>query len=115
MSESSVVVIFIGACSIRKVCTGPVSDTLSIKRSKSAYFDSSDDVKAVGASTATTDNLAILAWSDNYVRRAEGAIKMYADLDNPLYLGSIFNGSVRAGGTIGRNDEKGVYALIQST
>jgi hypothetical protein len=60
-----------------------------------------------------TDNLAILAWADNYVRRAEGAIKMYADIDNPLYLGSIFNGSVRTGGTAGRTDQKGVYALVQ--
>jgi len=83
------------------------------KRSKSVYFDASNAKKAVGAATATTDNLSILAWADNYVRRAEGSVKVYADLDNPLYLGSIFNASVRAGGTAGRTDEKGVYALIQ--
>jgi hypothetical protein len=39
---------------------------------------------------------------------------MYADMDNPLYLGSIFNASVRAGAMIGRTDSKGVYALVQT-
>lgn len=84
------------------------------KRSKSVYFDAANAKKAVGAATATTDNLSILAWADNYVRRAEGAVKVYADIDSPLYLGSIFNAAVRAGGTAGRTDEKGVYALIQA-
>ena len=83
------------------------------KRSRSAYFDVANAKKAVGAATATTDNLAVIAWADNYVRRAEGSVKVYSDLDNPLYLGSIFNAAVRAGGTAGRTDEKGVYALIQ--
>jgi hypothetical protein len=85
------------------------------KRSKSVYFNTSNVKKTVGAAGAATDHLAILAWADNCVRRAEGAVKVYADFDNPLYLGSIFNASVRAGGTASRNDEKGVYALIQAT
>jgi len=84
------------------------------KRSKSVYFDATNIKKAVGAATAATDNLSILAWADNCVRRAEGAVKVYADIDNPLYLGSVFNAAVRAGGTCGRTDEKGVYALIQA-
>ena len=84
------------------------------KRSRNTIFDASNDKKAVGAAGATTDNLSILAWSDSYVRRAEGTIKLFAEIDSPLYLGSIFNGLVRAGGTIGRTDEKGVYSLIQA-
>ena len=84
------------------------------KRSRSTIFDASNAKKAVGASTATTDNLAIIAWANNFVRRAEGTVKMYSDIDNPLYLGSVFNAQVRAGGTAGRLDEKGVYALIQA-
>lgn len=84
------------------------------KRSKSTYFDVSNVKKAVGAAGAASDNLAILAWADNCVRRAEGNVKMYADMDKPEYLGSIFNASVRAGATIGRTDSKGVYALVQT-
>ena len=84
------------------------------KRSSATYYDAAGVKKAVGAATAVTDNLGILAWSNDFVRRAEGAVKVYADMNNPLYLGSIFNAAVRAGGTAGRTDEKGVYALIQA-
>lgn len=83
------------------------------KRSRSTVFDASNAKKAVGAATAISDNLAILAWSNSYVRRAEGTVKLYSKIDDPLYLGSVFNAQVRAGGTAGRSDEKGVYALIQ--
>jgi len=84
------------------------------KRSRSVYYDGSNAKKAVGAATAVTDNLSVLAWGDRYVRRAEGTVKVYANIDDPQFLGSIFNASVRAGGTSGRTDEKGVYALIQA-
>ncbi len=83
------------------------------KRSRNTIFNASNVKKAVGAATATTDNLSILAWSNSHVRRAEGNIKLFSDIDSPMYLGSIFNGLVRAGGTAGRTDEKGVYSLIQ--
>lgn len=83
------------------------------KRSRNTIFNNSNVKKAVGAAGAATDKLSILGWSDSYVRRAEGAIKLFSDIDSPMYLGSIFNGLVRAGGTAGRSDEKGVYSLIQ--
>lgn len=84
------------------------------KRSRNTIYDASNDAKAVGDAAAATDNLSILAWSDSYVRRAEGTVKLYSDIDNPVYLGSIFNAQVRAGGTSSRTDEKGVYQLIQA-
>lgn len=84
------------------------------KRSRNTIYDASNDPKAVGAAAAIDDNLSILAWSDSYVRRAEGTVKLYSDIDNPVYLGSIFNAQVRAGGTKSRTDEKGVYQLIQA-
>ena len=84
------------------------------KRSRSVVYSTANAKKAPGAATAVTDHLSILAWADNMVRRAEGQVKVYSDIDNPLYLGSVFNAAVRAGGTSGRTDEKGVYALIQT-
>lgn len=101
----------------KPVVDGQVGELFGMKvfkRSRSVYFDVANAKKAVGAATATTDNLGVLAWADNYVRRAEGNVKVYADMDNPLYLGSIFNAAVRAGGTMGRTDQKGVYALVQA-
>lgn len=92
---------------------GEVFGMKVFKRSRNTIFNTSNVKKAVGAATAVTDNLSILGWSSKYVRRAEGSIKLFSDIDNPQYLGSIFNGLVRAGGTAGRTDEKGVYSLIQ--
>lgn len=85
------------------------------KRSSTTVYDNTATPvkKAVGAASAITDNLAVLAWADNQVRRAEGNVKIYSDEDNPQYLGSIFNAAVRAGGTFSRNDQKGVYTLVQ--
>jgi len=100
----------------KPVVDGQVGEIFGMKvfkRSKAVYHDAAGVKKVVGAATAVDDNLAIIAWADNMVRRAEGAVKVYADIDNPLYLGSIFNASVRAGGTASRTDEKGIYSLIQ--
>ena len=85
------------------------------RSSTTVYTNAGTPVKkAVGAATAITDNLAILAWADNQVRRAEGNVKIYSDNDTPLYLGSIFNAAVRSGGTFSRADQKGVYSLVQA-
>ena len=85
------------------------------RSSTTVYTNAGTPVKkSVGAATAITDNLAILAWADNQVRRAEGNVKVYSDNDSPTYLGSIFNAAVRSGGTFSRTDQKGVYALVQA-
>ena len=86
------------------------------KRSSTTIFDNAGTPvkKAVGAATATTDNLSILAWASNQVRRAEGKAKIYSNEDDALYLGSIFNAAVRSGGTYSRTDQKGVYSLVQA-
>ena len=100
----------------KPVVDGQVGEIFGMKvfkRSSAGVYDGAGVIKAVGAATAIDDNLGILAWSDEMVRRAEGSVKVYANIDDPQWLGSIFNASVRAGGTASRTDEKGVYALIQ--
>lgn len=61
----------------------------------------------------TDDNAAGLAWHVNSLSRAMGEVKMFDSMDNPLYYGDIYSFLVRVGGTIRRNDKKGVYALVQ--
>lgn len=63
--------------------------------------------------TPATTKAAIIAWHKSFVRRAEGKVKVYADTDKPEYLGSVYNASVRTGGTKGRTDGKGVVVLVQ--
>lgn len=75
--------------------------------------------KAFGAATATTDNLACIAFHSTTVRRALGAMNPLYDAGSngngkPEYLGSIFNMEVMLGSTIGRTDMKGVVALVQT-
>jgi N4-gp56 family major capsid protein len=97
---------------------GAVGDILGMqvfKRSRTALFDASGVKNAYGDATLATDCESILAWHSSFVRRAEGNIKMYSDIDNPAYLGSIYNAMVRSGGTAGRNDQKGVLSLVQET
>ena len=69
--------------------------------------------RAIGATIQETDNEAALFWHADFVRRCEGSVKVYADNNVPGYLGSILNAAVRAGGSRGRTDNKGVYMLIQ--
>lgn len=83
-------------------------------RSKSVIYDNSDAKKAYNAAAVSTDRDSILAWHKDYVRRAMSTVRTYVDSDNPLYLGSIFNAEVRAGGMIGRTDAVGTYSIVQA-
>lgn len=66
------------------------------------------------ASTLTTANAAALVWHKDFVRRAKGAVKVYADYDKPEYYGSTFSAMARAGGRKAYSDGTGVVAIIES-
>ena len=70
-------------------------------------------IKDPAAATAATDQAGGIAWHPGFVRRANGAIKTFLDIDNPAYYGSIFSAAVRFGALIARNDNKGIVQLIE--
>jgi hypothetical protein len=75
--------------------------------------------KAFGAATATTDNLACIAFHSTTVARALGSMTPLYDSGSngngkPEYLGSIFNMEVMLGSAVLRADMKGVAALVQT-
>jgi hypothetical protein len=85
----------------------------------SVFANSATSPKAFGAATATSDNLACIAFHSTTVRRALGSMTpLYNAGSNgnglPEYLGSIFNMEVMLGAAIGRADMKGVAALVQT-
>ena len=85
----------------------------------SVYANSSYSPKAYGAATATTDNLACIAFHSSTVARALGSMTPLYDAGSngngkPEYLGSIFNMEVMLGAAILRADMKGVAALVQT-
>jgi hypothetical protein len=85
----------------------------------SVYANSTTVPKAFGAATATTDNLACIAFHSTTVARALGSMTPLYDSGSngngkPEYLGSIFNMEIMLGSAILRADMKGVAALVQT-
>ena len=63
----------------------------------------------------TSANAAVLMWHPDFVRRALGAIKVYANEDQAAYYGSIFSTMARAGGRKAYSDETGIVAIVEAT
>jgi hypothetical protein len=70
--------------------------------------------KGVVSTTATSDNLGILAFHPNYVCRAYGSIDVMINENVAEYYGSIITSMVGFGASKLRNDQKGVAAIIQA-
>lgn len=85
------------------------------KRSKGAVFTSGAAYKTYGTAAAAGDNLSIIAWHKNFVRRAKGEVIVYVNTAQAAYLGSLMNAAVRAGGSLARTDAKGIVALVQQS
>jgi hypothetical protein len=83
-------------------------------RSQAGLYDNTGTpvYKPYGSAGATNDNLAALAWHQEFVYRAEGPVKVYANEDDAAYDGSVFSAASWFGGTI-RKDKKGIMALVQ--
>lgn len=101
---------------------GVVRELLGFKimtRTGLPVFDASGNLKALGAASAATDNLGVIAWSQYYVARAEGAVNIFSDSgDNgngrPEYYAPIISALVMMGSTKLRNDNKGFATLVQT-
>jgi hypothetical protein len=66
------------------------------------------------AAAAATDNAAAIAWQQDCVERALGAVKAFEQNGDPTYFGDVLSFLLRAGGRIRRNDAKGVIAIVQA-
>lgn len=103
------------AALLAKGMIGEICGVKLFKRSSGAkYTNATTPVKKGAiAAGAATDNEAILIWDPMKVYRALGSPTVYINPGKADYLGTIMNMSVRAGGTI-RKDQKGVVAIIQA-
>jgi len=102
----------------KPVSSGLIGEIFGIKlfkRSKVLRYNTGNTAKKqLSSAVVGTDNEGALFWHKNFVRRAEGNAKIYSDNDNPLYLGSIINAAVRAGGMSGRTNGEGVISLVEA-
>lgn len=71
-------------------------------------------LKAKTANTAATDNNGALIWTKDAVRRAEGGVKSFYEVDSPTYQGDLMSALVRAGGIGARKDGKGIVNLVEA-
>ena len=108
---------------VNALATGVVAQLfgfdIMIRPTVAVYANGGTSPKAVGAATATTDNLACIAWHPTVVSRALGKMEPLYDAGSngngkPEYLGSIFNMEVMLGSAILRTDMKGVASLVQT-
>lgn len=87
-----------------------------IERSEVVTYDNAGtpQKKAIGASAASGDTLACIAWQSDYAARAFGDIQVYVNQDDPQYLGDIFNVEVAFGSSKMNDGDLGLGAIIQT-
>ena len=77
-------------------------------------YDNGGAPKLFGANSATTDNLACIAWHSDWVARAQGDILPSYDEKSATMLGDVFSAEVFFGAAkMNTSAETGVAALIQ--
>lgn len=104
---------FFASANAQKGILGQLFSFNVMQRSQVLRYATGGTLTKWNVSGAATDNAAGLAWHMNSLSRALGEVKVFDDMDNPLYYGDIYSFLIRVGGTIRRNDKKGVYALVQ--
>lgn len=87
------------------------------ERSDVLTYDNSGTpvIKLPEAVSASTDNLAALAYHPDVVARAMGTVDAYQDLQNPLYYGDIYSFLTRMGGRARRKNGEGIISIVQAT
>ena len=85
-----------------------------VRHQVTSHTTSTYAIKDPAAATAVTDIAGGIAWHPSFVRRANGTIKTFLNIDDPAYFGSIFSTAVRFGSLIARNDNVGVVQLVET-
>ena len=106
---------FFQAADVKRGVMGMLYGFEVMVRSTVYRFAADGTLKAYGAAGAATDLAGGLAWQRDSVSRALGEVKMFDQIDNPLYYGDVYSFLVRVGGAIRRYDKKGVYAIVTDT
>jgi len=83
-------------------------------RSKVTVYTAGGTLRGYDSTTtADTDNNGAIFWHESFVRRAEGKVKVFLNVDDAELYGSKMSALVRAGGTVARKDGKGVIKLVE--
>ena len=106
---------FFQAADVKRGIMGMLYGFQVMMRSTVYRFAADGTIKDYGEDGAATDLSGGLAWQRESLSRALGEVKMFDQIDNPLYYGDVYSFLVRVGGAIRRYDKKGVYAIVSDT
>ena len=102
----------------KPLVSGTVGNFLGInfyvRSSANRFSQGAGTVREAGDTLADTDCAGALFWSKNFVRKAEGTIKVFFDSDVPEAYGDVYSCLVRAGASKARKDNKGIYNLVEA-
>jgi len=85
-----------------------------VRSSVNRYATGGATIKDTEAANVITDLGAGFAWHPDFVRRAQGSVKVFLEIDKADYFGSIMSAACRFGGLNARTDVKGVQALVEA-
>lgn len=88
-----------------------------LQRSTTISYDNAGTpvAKLPTATGAATDNGSVICWQKDHVAKAMGTVKVFDEMDSPIYYGDIFSALVRVGGAKMRTDAKGILAIVQTS
>lgn len=84
-----------------------------MQRSEVLRVDSKNAILPWTGDDAADECAAALAWQEGCVSRAMGDVKMFQQMDDPIYYGDIYSFLVRTGGSMRRYDKKGVLLIAE--
>lgn len=107
---------FFAQADAKKGIVGELYGFKVMKRSTVLRFASDGSLvkTSEGAKLNATDLAAGLAFQSDAVSVAMGEVVMFDSVSNPTYYGDIYSFLVRAGGSKRRNDNKGIFALVET-
>lgn len=85
-----------------------------VMRSRVNVYDVSYDIKDTEAATAATDVSGALLYHRDSVRRANGEVKVFLNIERPEYYGTIMSAATRFGAKEARNDGKGIVSIVET-
>ena len=85
-----------------------------VRSKANRYATGGTTIKDTEAADVATDLGAGLAWHPDFVRRANGSIKVFLEIEKADYYGSIMSAACRFGALNARSDVKGVVSLVEA-
>lgn len=104
---------FFACADVKSGILGKLLSFNIMMRSSVAVYNTNLSKKGESEDGSVNDCAASLAWHIDSVCRAVGEVEAFESEKDPTYYGDIYSFLARAGGSIMRDDNKGVMAIVE--